>query len=241
MLHSSVRSLILVTILTVVPIVAIGHEDHDGSFADTFVIPPEMEAFNEKVRNDIREKGFVDLSTKLAEMPKGADIPHVEYILSRVEMVESIGLKEVRSQYPELNSADISFYDISEFDKSKLARPFSKILDTVIRPGSRNLIFPGNPKKLQRIYTKTKYGALLVEDFYGAEIDAPLGAGNIDLGGFPAFLSVLKYADDKWVTILTVAHSEGVTMVQSSDTYPYDVNKLSGFIDTVRSLVTHTE
>ena len=241
MLHSSVRSLILVTILTVVANAAIGHEDHDGGFADTFVIPPEMEAFNEKVRNDIREKGFVDLSTKLAEMPMGADIPHVEYILSRVEMLESIGPQEARSRYPELNSASISFYDISEFDKSELTRPYGRLPDTVVRPGSRNLIFPHTPQKLQRIFTKTEYGALLVEEFHGAEIDAPPGAGNIDLGGLPAFLSVLKYADDKWVTILTVAHSEGVTMVQSSDTYPYDVDQLSGFIDTVRSLVTHTE
>ncbi|MEJ2445596.1 MAG: hypothetical protein P8Y42_19460 [Exilibacterium sp.] len=118
-------------------------------------------------------------------------VPRVEYVLSKVEQKKlSVALSG-----KELTPDTLGFYYFDEFyDDNNMPFAVKNLNNHAISADSDNIIFLSE-NRVRRIYEKTEFGSLLIDDIYNANVffSTPV----IKIKNFPASIVLIKHKDDK--------------------------------------------
>lgn len=173
-------------------------------------------------KDNLSRQGFIE---KLDQPPRA------EYVKAR--MAERRELAKLKGSSELLES--MGFTEMNSVNFGSL--PFSVTLldERYIKSGSENYLLLGG-HKLKQLYTKTEFGNLIIDEMPNST--AVLPSANIEINGDPATFTHVKHKGDKWASVVYVA-SSGKLFVIESDT------KLTGkkkalFIDMVSDLVVRS-
>lgn len=154
---------------------------------------------HETAKNQLRNKGFIEQLDR---------IPVSEYILDRM----SQRVAEHQANGQQLSPDSLGFQALEEYNSDRAPFEYKDISEDVIHKNSDNYILP-TANKITRIYTKTDFGTLLVEQSRGElVIDEP----NISIVGYEAKIVITKQKGSKWSTTIYVGDEEYFYRIESN-------------------------
>lgn len=199
-----------------------GPDDDRGVPQIQLVLPPELQAIEERNRDDLRKYGYIEMLE---------DIPRVEFTANRLNErqkgVAAMGLKN--------GSREVGYIEISggEYidDPSLPFRP--AVLGSKYQADDPKsyLLFGGH--KLKQLHTSTVFGPLIIDEtrIASSSIDSP----NLTIAGGPAIFYHIKYKGDKWSSVIRTSSGDKLFVVEAGS--KLEGEQKSNFIQMVEELV----
>jgi len=168
----------------------------DSGFS--FVVPEEKRSQNQRDKESLMNNGYIE---------RVNDIPQVDFVLGRIAQRK----RAVKSRGAENSAANLGFHDLDTFDIPGLKIAAAHIPTDIIHGNSQNYVFP-NSSRFRRVYSHTKFGALMIDEMTNAEILMP--ETEFVIGGLPANLVITKNRGGKWTTTAIIDGDGTLIMVE---------------------------
>ncbi len=193
-------------------------------------LPKALEREHKQAKNDLESKGYI-MQTDI--------LPRSELILERLQQVnnktaeQQQGLSRNATQEPNRIAKDPTiFQKLEDFDVSKSPIELKQVPDHLIHNNSENIVV-ADDTRVMRIYSKTDYGMLLVEETSG---DLFLDEPNLSIAGHDAKGAVSKHKDGKWAT--TVFATDGVKIYRIESNKRLNDSALDSFVLFVSDMIS---
>lgn len=185
-------------------------EFKEGKDAPRAALPKALERERKQAKADLKSKGYMVQTDML---------PRSELIMERLQQVKNKtaeqqqGLSNNATQEPNgMAKNPTVFHKLEDFDVSQSPIDLKHVPDYVIRDNSENIVIADNAK-VMRIYSKTDYGTLLVEETAGELfLDEP----NLSIAGHDAKVAVSKHKDGKWATTIFATDGAKIYRIESN-------------------------
>lgn len=181
-----------------------------GEGAPQAALPKALQKERKKAKADLNSKGYMVLTDKL---------PRSELILERLQQetnniaAQQQGLLDQEANAPNGIARNTpAFQKLEDFNVTQSPIELRTVPDYAIRDDSENIVIPGNATVI-RIYSKTNFGTLLVEEARGELfLDEP----NLSIAGYDAKVAVSKHKDDKWATTIFATDGTKIYRIESN-------------------------
>jgi len=172
------------------------------------IVPPGVVAETNQATESLQSKGYVDRTGK---------VPDPDFVLRRIDD---------HFANPARSPADATVYRITDFNSGRLRFPIG-LVPKEYAPRDVDAFITVSDRRVMRVYRNSKPGATLITEETGRLVN-PSGVAHLTIDGHPAFISRLKYGENRWVTALLSWDGSRAIFVQvSRDTrVPADYDEL---------------
>lgn len=185
-------------------------EFKEGKDAPRAALPKALQEERKQAKADLNSKGYMVQTDKL---------PRSELVLERLQQetnktaAQQQGLLDQETNAPNgIARNPPAFQKLEDFNVSQSPIELRTVPDYAIRDDSENIVIAGNAT-VMRIYSKTDYGTLLVEETKGELfLDEP----NLSVAGYDAKVAVSKHKDGKWATTIFATDGTKIYRIESN-------------------------
>lgn len=162
-------------------------------------------------------------------MERSSPLTRAEYVLAAMDLQRNSDQAGGRSP---------SFIEVENFDASELGVELADVPAYALGTHSRGYVLQATANLVQRIYTDTSFGTLLIDEHIGGRLYAD-GDPDMVIVGQPAWLSTIRYPGNKWATTVAVHADSGRLLIVQADRR-FDGPTQDAFIKFIESLVLST-
>lgn len=163
-------------------------------------LPPELKKAHQKAKADMKSKGYMEQTDQL---------PRSELIMEKLQQLsKETSLKKQQG----LKADQPIFQKLEDVELKSIALRPKSVPDHFIHHDSKNIIMSGDAL-VRRIYSKTDYGMLLIEESKGELfLDEP----NLSIAGHDAKFAVSKHKGGKWATTIFATDGKNIFRIESN-------------------------
>lgn len=183
-------------------------------------MPPELERQHMAAKAQLASRGYFEQLDRA---------PVSEFMLARIEQRRA----ERRKPGKSTAASAAGFARLENFDLERLPFPVKHVPEHAIRADSDNYILPTNTK-VRRIFTKTDFGMLFVEQGVGRMV---LDEPNLRLAGHDAKVVVTRHKGDKWATTIYASDASHIYRLEANRLL--EGSELDAFVDYAEQMLVN--